>query len=173
MMEIKMEIKVGEHQEALLTAFCQVHALGTRRAPNDADGRLNCVHVLVIDGGVEVTAAAGNSPLSAGVAVELEEFILGGQAHEVSQPGDALGEADGELVKKEPYRSSQVLASTKARSSAPEHARPVHVPALPDAEAINSGLAVAVQPISKRARSPGVFRRGAHSGREPEDSRCP
>ena len=87
---------VGEHQEPLLAAFGHVHAFCTRRAPDDAGGRLNA---LADNGGVEVTAAAGNSPRSAGVAVELEEVISGGHAHEVTQPGGALNEADGGLVR--------------------------------------------------------------------------
>ena len=35
------------------------------------------------------------------------------------------------------------------------HARPAHVPAFSDAETIDNGLAVAVAPMSKGARTPG------------------
>ena len=58
-------------------------------------------------------------------------------------------------------RRSQVLASTKTRPelvavmAAFEHARPVHVPAFPDPEAVGDSLAVAVPELPERALATG------------------
>ena len=57
-----VKIEVGEHKEAFLAAFGQVHASGASWAPDDANGRLDQVDLGVGDCGVEVATAAGDSP---------------------------------------------------------------------------------------------------------------
>ena len=173
-----VKVEVGGHKEALLAALGQVRALGTKRASDDANGKLDRGDVSFDDGGVEFTAAAGYGPRSVVVAAELEEVVLGSQASEVAQPGDALDEAEGGLVREVVYaqKSSLGLDEDKAKlvtaMAALEHSRPVNVPALPDAEAIGNGLAVAVPPMSEWAQSPGgetgAFIEGLIAGGDPE-----
>ena len=110
-----VKVGVGEHQEALLAAFGQVHAPGSRRAPDDANGRLDRVDVGVDDGRVEVATAAVDSPRSVGVAMELEEVRAGGPSDESTWPLGTLGGAAGGLVGEKRMLMNQVLALTKTR----------------------------------------------------------
>ena len=152
-----VEVEVGEHQEPLLAAFGQVYALGDRRAPGDADGRLNLVTysattaMLSTRPRPETVHEVSESPWSS------RNVVPGGHAHVVAQPGDALNETDGGLVRKESYAQQLNLGLDKDKAkhvtvmATLEHSRPVHVPTFSDAGTIGNGLPVALAPMSEGA----------------------
>ena len=72
--------------------------------------------VFLDNGRVEVTSAPGNSPRCVRITMELAHEAAGeGPAHELSQPSNALHEAQRGLVAEKPHAQQPGLASTKTR----------------------------------------------------------
>ena len=89
--------------------------------------------------------------------MELKEVRAVGPADESSQPLEALDRAVGGLVEEEADAQEAGLALDEdeagpaAVMAAFKHARPVHVPAFPDPEAVCDSLAVPVFAVPERA----------------------